>query len=40
MKKMQIKNIKVDLLVPYDKNTKRHDDVQINNVAESIKQYV
>ena len=36
---MQIKNIKVDLLVPYDKNTKKHDDVQINNVAESIKQY-
>ena len=23
----------------YDKNTKKHDDVQINNVAESIKQY-
>ncbi len=36
---MQIKNIKVDLLVPYEKNTKKHDDVQINNVAESIKQY-
>lgn len=36
---MQIKNIKVDLLVPYGKNTKKHDDVQINNVAESIKQY-
>lgn len=36
---MQIKNIKVDLLVPYDKNTKKHDDVQINNVAESTKQY-
>lgn len=27
------------MLVPYDKNTKKHDDVQINNVAESIKQY-
>lgn len=36
---MQIKNIKIDLLVPYEKNTKKHDDVQIDNVAESIKQY-
>ena len=26
-------------LKPYDKNTKKHDDVQINNVVESIKQY-
>ena len=26
-------------LKPYEKNTKKHDDVQINNVAESIKQY-
>jgi transcription antitermination factor NusG len=25
--------------VPYDKNTKKHDKAQINNVAESIKQY-
>lgn len=36
---MQIKNIKIDLLVPYEKNTKKHDETQINNVAESIKQY-
>ena len=36
---MDIKNIAVKDLVPYDKNTKKHDDVQINNVAESIKQY-
>ena len=36
---MNIKNIAVKDLVPYDKNTKKHDDVQINNVAESIKQY-
>ena len=36
---MEIKNIKIDLLIPYVKNTKKHDDVQINNVAESIKQY-
>lgn len=36
---MQIKNIKIDLLKPYEKNTKKHDDVQIKNVAESIKQY-
>ena len=36
---MDIKNIAVKDLIPYEKNTKRHDDVQINNVAESIKQY-
>ena len=36
---MNIKNISVKDLVPYEKNTKKHDDVQINNVAESIKQY-
>ena len=36
---MNIKNIAVKDLIPYSKNTKKHDDVQINNVAESIKQY-
>lgn len=36
---MDIKNIAVKGLIPYEKNTKKHDDVQINNVAESIKQY-
>lgn len=36
---MNIKNIPVKDLIPYEKNTKKHDDVQINNVAESIKQY-
>lgn len=36
---MNIKNIAVKELIPYEKNTKKHDDVQINNVAESIKQY-
>ena len=36
---MDIKNIAVKALIPYEKNTKKHDDVQINNVAESIKQY-
>ena len=36
---MEITNIKTEQLVPYDKNTKKHDKTQINNVAESIKQY-
>ena len=36
---MDIKNIAGKDLIPYEKNTKKHDDVQINNVAESIKQY-
>ena len=36
---MNITNIAVSELVPYSKNTKKHDATQINNVAESIKQY-
>ena len=36
---MDLKNIAVKDLIPYEKNTKKHDDVQIKNVAESIKQY-
>lgn len=36
---MQIVNKPTAELKPYAKNTKKHDDVQINNVAESIKQY-
>ena len=36
---MTIVNKPTAELKPYDKNTKKHDDVQINNVAESIKQY-
>ena len=36
---MNIQNIKTSLLIPYDRNTKKHDKTQINNVAESIKQY-
>ena len=36
---MEIRNISVKELIPYEKNTKKHDKTQINNVAESIKQY-
>ena len=36
---MNITNIKISDLKPYKKNAKKHDDVQINNVAESIKQF-
>ena len=36
---MTIVNKPTAELKPYDKNTKKHDDVQINNVAESIKQF-
>ena len=36
---MEIRNISVKELFPYEKNTKKHDKTQINNVAESIKQY-
>ena len=36
---MDIVQRKVSELIPYAKNTKKHDKKQINNVAESIKQY-
>ena len=36
---MEIKNMQIKLLTPYEKNAKKHDKTQINNVAESIKQY-
>ena len=36
---MEVRNISVKDLVPYERNTKKHDKTQINNVAESIKQY-
>lgn len=36
---MEVRNISIKSLTPYDRNTKKHDKTQINNVAESIKQY-
>lgn len=36
---MDVRNISVKDLIPYKRNTKKHDKTQINNVAESIKQY-
>ena len=36
---MNIKNVKIADITPYNKNAKKHDKTQIANVAESIKQY-
>lgn len=36
---MNIINLKIKDLKPYEKNAKKHDKTQINNVAESIKQF-
>ena len=36
---MEIKQYKITDIKPYDKNAKLHDKKQINNVAESIKQF-
>jgi site-specific DNA-methyltransferase (adenine-specific) len=36
---MNIVNMKVKDLIPYNKNAKKHDKTQIDNVAESIKQF-
>ena len=36
---MKVENVAVSKLIPYAKNTKKHDNKQIANVAESIKQY-
>ena len=36
---MKVENRKIDELIPYEKNAKKHNKTQINNVAESIRQY-
>ena len=36
---MNIKNLKVKNIKPYDRNAKKHDETQIKNVVESIKQF-
>lgn len=36
---LKIEYLPIEALKPYEKNTKKHDKTQINNVAESIKQY-
>ena len=36
---MEIKNKRIEDIIPYAANAKKHDKRQINNVAESIKQY-
>lgn len=36
---MNIVNLKIKDLKPYGKNAKKHDETQIDNVAESIKQF-
>ena len=36
---MRVVEKKLDDLIPYAKNAKRHDETQIANVAESIKQF-
>lgn len=36
---MNIVNLDIKKLIPYKKNAKKHDKTQIDNVAESIKQF-
>jgi DNA modification methylase len=36
---MEIRSVKIKEIKPYDRNAKKHDDSQINNVAESIRQF-
>lgn len=36
---MEVRNISIKNIIPYERNTKKHDKTQINNVAESIKKY-
>lgn len=36
---MEVKNYDLSSIIPYKKNAKKHDEKQIKNVAESIKQY-
>ena len=36
---MKIKEIDVEKIVPFERNAKKHDETQVDNVAESIKQF-
>lgn len=36
---MKVQNIKIEIIKPYEKNTKKHPETQIKNIAESIKQF-
>lgn len=36
---MEIVNVKVNDLIPYEKNAKQHSDVQIEHIANSIKEF-
>lgn len=36
---MEIKNIAIEKLIPYEFNNKEHDETQINRIANSIKEF-
>lgn len=36
---MKVQNIKIEAIKPYERNTKKHPETQIRNIAESIKQF-
>lgn len=36
---MKVQNIKIEVIKPYEHNTKKHPETQIKNIAESIKQF-
>lgn len=36
---MEIKKLKVGEIKPYERNAKKHDETQIKNVMESIRQF-
>lgn len=36
---MKVQNIKIEVIKPYERNTKKHPETQIKNIAESIKQF-
>lgn len=36
---MEIKNVKIEALIPYEFNNKIHDEIQINRIANSIKEF-
>ena len=36
---MKVQNIRIEAIKPYERNTKKHPETQIKNIAESIKQF-
>ena len=37
--KMQVEELPIDSLIPYERNNKIHDETQVNRIANSLKEF-